>query len=191
MTGLPSFKYEITFPDFEPSEAIKTDIEKYLKKVEQFYDKVIFCHVWVRAPHRHQRKHIYHINIQLDIPGEDIIINNEPEKDYSHIDIHVAIRDAFGALRKILMKKIKTKKTKIKTFETHEYGFIKSFDPIQEFGFIVDSLGREIYFHKNSILNFNAHELKPGLKVRYNEELGDKGQHVTSMHIVNSLLKSS
>lgn len=191
MTGLPSFNYEITFPDFDPSDAIRADIEKYLVKIEKLYDKIIFCHVSVRAPHRHQRKHIYHINIQLEIPGEDIIINKEPEKDYSHTDIHLAIRDAFNSLKRSLRKRVKGKKTKLKTIETHDYAMIKSFDSNQGFGFVADSSGREIYFHKNSIINFNPDELKPGLKVKFVEEPGEKGQHVTSMSVVGSYSKSS
>jgi len=107
MEKLPTFQYEIAFPDFDPSDAIRADIEKYLVKLEEMHKNIISCHIAVRAPHKHQRNHIYHVNIQLQIPGEDIVINKEPEKNYAHTDMHVAIRDAFSALKNSLQKKVK------------------------------------------------------------------------------------
>ncbi|OFZ19502.1 MAG: hypothetical protein A2Z20_02945 [Bdellovibrionales bacterium RBG_16_40_8] len=102
-----SFPYDISFPDFKPSEAVSVDVEKYLKKLERLYDRIVSCHVAVRAPHKHHKNHIYHVHIRLKIPGEDIVVNREPEKNYSHADMHVAIRDAFNALHKQLRERVK------------------------------------------------------------------------------------
>ena len=110
MNEKPNFHYEITYPDFNPSPAINTDIEKYLKKIDSLFDRIISCHVAVRAPHKHSRKHIYHINISLEIPGDNIVVYHEPQKNQAHTDIHVAIRDAFRALKKQLIDRIELMK---------------------------------------------------------------------------------
>lgn len=106
----PNFHYEIAFPDFEPSEALRTEIEGYLVKLEKLFDRIITCHVAIRAPHLRQRKHIYHLSLHLEIPGEDIIINHEPGKNRAHANIHIAIRDAFGALHRKLRKQIERRR---------------------------------------------------------------------------------
>lgn len=182
MNEKPSFHYEISFPDFEPSEAVRTDVERYLAKVENLYDRVVSCHVSIRAPHQRQRVHIYHVTIVLEIPGEDVVVSHEPEKDMSHADIHVAIRDAFNALTRQLRKRVKSRQEKVIVNEDpHEIGVVKSFDPNQGWGFVEDHQGREIYFHQNALLNADASDLKPGSRVRFVEGPGEKGNHVTSM----------
>ena len=183
MTKKPRFHYEISFPEFEPSDAIRADIETQLEKLEHLYDRIISCHISVRAPHLHKRKHIYHINLHLEIPGEDIIVNNEPEKNITHSDMHIAIRDAFNALQRQLRKRIKGLKNKSKQQDTHKHAIIKSFDPNQGYGFLKDPTGCEIYFHENALLNGHNSDLKPGSKVRFVEDLGEKGLHVSSMSI--------
>lgn len=185
MNEKPSFHYVISFPDFEPSDAVRADIEKYLAKLEQVFSRIISCNVFVRAPHMSKRKHIYHINLHLEIPGEDIIVNHEPEKNMAHMDIHVAIRDAFNSLHRQLRKRVKSMQKKTTPpDETHQYAIIKSFDIEEGYGFLTDPSGREIYFHKNSILNSEPSEVKPGLRVRFAEEMGEKGTQVTSMSLL-------
>lgn len=117
MNNVPSFRYQIDFADFQPSDTVKTDIENNMAKLERLFGRIIFCHVSVRAPHLHKRKHIYHINIQLKIPGADLSVNHEPAKNMAHSDIHLAIRDAFKALHRQLEKKVKTKKGREKLID--------------------------------------------------------------------------
>lgn len=106
MNNKPTFHYEIAFPDFKPSDAVRTDIENHLAKLEHFFDRIISCHVAVRIPNMHTKKHLYQIRIHLEIPGDDIIVDHDPGLNMNHSDIHVAIRDAFKALNKSLRKKV-------------------------------------------------------------------------------------
>lgn len=182
----PLFHYEISFPDFSPSEAVKSDIEHYLLKLERIYSRITSCHIIVRAPVKRRRSHVYHIHIHLTIPGEDLIVSHEPEKDQAHADIHVAIRDAFEALHRQLKERIRlrNKKTIIPPIN-HHIGTITRFDPYQGYGFIEDRFGREVFFHQNSLLYGSKTMLRPGLRVRFHEENGEKGNHVTSMTIIS------
>ena len=185
MNKTPKFHYEITFPDFDSSETIRAYVKKYLAKLERTFARIISCHVAIRAPHMHRRRHIYHINIHLEIPGEDIVINNQPGKNMAHSDVRIAIRDAFRAAHRQLRKRVKTMRKKTKPKDNYEKAFIKSFDPNQEYGFLRVPGGREVYFHQNSLVNGSPSELKPGSRVNFIEELGEKGNHVTSMSIAS------
>ena len=99
-------KYRISFPDFEPSDAIRADVEHYLQKIDSMYDRIVSCNVTIKAPHMHKRNHIYHIHIHLKLPRKSLVVNHEPEKDFDHTDMHIAIRDAFAALRRQLRRHI-------------------------------------------------------------------------------------
>ena len=40
----------ITFQNSEPSEAIRSEVEKLAKRLEKFHDRITSCHVTVIAP---------------------------------------------------------------------------------------------------------------------------------------------
>lgn len=94
-----SFPNTITYTDFEPSEAVSADIQRYMAKLEKFGSRIVSCNVTVRAPQKSKhRKHIYHVHVQVNVPGDSLVVSREPEKNYDHSDIHIAVRDAFKAV---------------------------------------------------------------------------------------------
>ena len=58
---------------------------------------------------------------------------------------------------------------------------IARIDPSGEFGFIATGDGREVYFHKNSVLNGGFARLKPGSSVSFAEEDGEKGAQASTV----------
>lgn len=93
-----NFPLQIQFRDIEKSDFIYNDIWRHAEKLERFFSRITSCHVVVSSPHRHKHSgKFYHVQIRLYVPGEDIFINHEPEKDEAHTDVYVAIRDAFHA----------------------------------------------------------------------------------------------
>lgn len=89
------FPYDISFADSESSPATVAKIEKYLAKLDRFYDRITDCKVFVRIPHKHGGARFFHIHIQLDLPGKRIAVSREPEANDDHTDIQMAIKDAF------------------------------------------------------------------------------------------------
>ena len=55
---------------------------------------------------------------------------------------------------------------------------------MEDFGRILTPDGREIYFHRNSLLNGNFDKLEVGDEVRFSEEMGDQGPHASTVHLV-------
>jgi cold shock CspA family protein len=60
-------------------------------------------------------------------------------------------------------------------------GTVARIDPSGDFGFIATSDGREVYFHRNSVLNDGFGRLKPGSAVTYAEEEGEKGPQASTV----------
>jgi cold shock CspA family protein len=56
-------------------------------------------------------------------------------------------------------------------------------DPSGEFGFLESSDGREIYFHRNSVLEGIA-RLAVGTRVIFAEELGEKGPQASTVKLL-------
>ncbi len=61
---------------------------------------------------------------------------------------------------------------------------MKEIDPLGEFGFIEASDGREIYFHRNSVLNGGFADLSVGARVTFAEEMGDKGPQASTVKLM-------
>lgn len=178
------FYYEIDFTDCEPSEAVRKKIEKKLERLQRFYDRIISCHVTVRIPHLHRVVHFYHIQIRLEIPEKVFLVNREPGKNYAHTDINVAIRDAFNKLTRQLEDFTKHRKERPRPKVAPPHGKVKMLNPQEGYGFVVTKEGEEIYFHENSIVGDNITQLHPGMEVRFEAEMGEKGPQVTSMQVV-------
>ena len=69
----------------------------------------------------------------------------------------------------------------VKRHEPAPLGTVARIDPSGEFGFIATGDGREVYFHKNSVLNDGFAKLKPGSAVAFAEEEGDKGAQASTV----------
>ena len=120
--NMPSVPVQITFRHMDSSPAVEARIREEVAGLEQYYGRITSCHVVIDAPHRHHEHggRTYHININLLVPGSNIVINHEPsqhstlaqsdadecEKRHEaapdHKDIYVVIRDAFFSARRRL-----------------------------------------------------------------------------------------
>ena len=57
--------------------------------------------------------------------------------------------------------------------------------PQEGYGFLASDDGREIYFHRNSVLGRAFPRLKIGTTVRFVEEPGEKGPQATTVRIIS------
>ncbi|HVG62066.1 MAG TPA: HPF/RaiA family ribosome-associated protein [Hyalangium sp.] len=91
---------QITFRGMGPSEAMTEYIRGEAEKLEQFFDRIVGCHVVVEQPHRHQRQgNHFHVRVELHVPGRDIIAGREHAERSTHEDPYQAVSDAFEAAR--------------------------------------------------------------------------------------------
>lgn len=181
--------FQITFLDFAESDAVWLAIQNRIEKLEHFFDRIERCEVAISLPHRHRtRARLFHLQIRIFFPGNDIIITHNPSKNEAHRDVYVAIRDSFNAAERLLREKAKLLRGRAKAHQTIAHqpdgqyvGKISKLFYHDGYGFLETNDGREFYFDKNSILNKKFDLLKIGEKVKFLEELGDKGPQVTSM----------
>lgn len=109
---------KITFRDIAPSPAIDERIRQQVAKLEHFHERISGCRVVVEAHHRKHRKgKIYHVRIELTVPGAEVVVSRDPELDHAHEDVYVAIRDAFDAARRQLEDIARVQRGDIKRHE--------------------------------------------------------------------------
>ena len=59
-----------------------------------------------------------------------------------------------------------------------------SISPEENFGIIETPDGREIYFHRNSLLDENLDDLDVGTEVRFHEEMGEEGPQASTVQVI-------
>lgn len=99
---------QVSFRGMDTSPAVEALIRERAAKLDRFHGRITGCRVAVEADHRHRHKgRIYHVRIDLTIPGHEIVVGRERNEDHTHEDIMVAVRDAFDAARRQLEDRVR------------------------------------------------------------------------------------
>jgi cold shock CspA family protein/ribosome-associated translation inhibitor RaiA len=176
---------QISYREVTGSQAIEDAIRERADKLDELYDRITSCRVLVESPHRHHHQgRLFHVRVELAVPGRVIVVNREPSENHAHEDVYVAIRDAFNAAKRQLEDYVRETRGVIKQHEEPPTGHIVRLFPEQDYGFIETPDGREVYFHANSVIEQGFERLEVGTAVRFAEELGQHGPQASSVHVV-------
>jgi cold shock CspA family protein/ribosome-associated translation inhibitor RaiA len=176
---------QIAFRNFERSERIEEDVRQHAVKLEEFSDRITSCRVIIEAPHHHHHKgNLYHVRVLVSVPQRELVVDREPPEHHAHEEAHVTIRDAFDAMRRQLEDYVRELRGDVKAHVVPPHGKIARLFPEEEYGFIETADGREIYFHRNSLLEAAFAELQVGTEVRFAEEEGDEGPQASTVRLV-------
>ena len=96
---------QISFRNMEPSAAIEEEVRARAAKLEEVCHRITSARVVVERPHRqHRHGTLFHVRVDLHVPGHEVVVSREPAEHHEHEDVYVAIRDAFDAARRLLEK---------------------------------------------------------------------------------------
>lgn len=176
---------QVTFRNMEPSEAIEAKIHERAARLERFAQHIMSCRVVIEAPHKHHHQgKIFHVRIDTKVPGDELVVSRDPGEHHSHEDVYVAIRDAFDAMQRQLEDFVRRQRGDTKVHETPPHGHIAALYPEKDYGTITTADGREIYFHRNSVVDGDFDQLQTGMAVRFDEEAGEQGPQASTVHVV-------
>lgn len=176
---------QIEFRDIPPSEAVEAKIRQKAEKLDEFYEHIMSCRVMIEAPHGHHHQgRLYHVRIDLTVPNGEIVVNRSPKEHHAHEDAYVAIRDAFNAARRKLQDYARKQRGDVKHHETPPHGTVSELVPYEDYGRIETMDGREIYFHRNSLVDSDFDALEMGDEVRFVEETGDHGPQASTVYLI-------
>lgn len=182
---MPSIPLEISFRNLDPSAALEARIRERAAKLEKFCDRITRCRVMVEAPHKHHHKgKLYHVRIDVTVPGREIVVQRDPGDHEAHEDAYVAVRDAFNAVARQLEDYMRQRRGNIKTHAPPLHGRIVELWPSENYGRLTTRDGRLVYFHRHSLLNADFDRLQIGSEVRFHEEAGELGPQATSVTLI-------
>ncbi len=157
---------EIAFVNLESSEFIEARIREKVAKLEKIFPRLISCRVAVELPHqRHQKGNIYHIRIEMSVPRNTLVISRAPGDVRAHHDAYVAIEDTFSAAERKLKEYVRQLQGDVKEHPASLQGRVLRLFSAQDYGFVATNDGREVYFHRNSVVDADFDDLAEGQPV--------------------------
>lgn len=172
---------EISARDVRLNAETEDLIREKAAKLGKFYDQIIGCRVKVDMPHRSQRSGMtYNVRIDLTVPGGQLVVKREPDED-----LHVAIANSFETAQRRIKEYSEKQRGLIKTHVEKPVARVAKLFPEEGYGFLMNSEGREVYFHENAVLDGKFEELQVGTEVTFVEKTGDKGAQASSVSIAS------
>jgi len=179
---------EVTFRHMPPSESLEAAVREHAAKLDRFHSRITSCRVMVEVLHqRHFKGSVFHVRIDVTVPGAELVASSEPPPQHFHEDVHIAIRDAFDRMRRELQDLARKSRGFIKSHEPHEplpVGRVTRLVPERGFGFLENADGVEVYFHEHGVIGPGFAALAVGDPVRFEEEPGEKGPQASMVEAV-------
>jgi cold shock CspA family protein/ribosome-associated translation inhibitor RaiA len=177
---------EVDFQDLSKTPQIEDAIARHVAHLEKRYGRVTSCRVALRGPGgHHQTGGLYEVNIRLALPnGREVNVGRTAQADERHADLAFAINHAFKRARRRLQDHVRRLQGVVKQHDGPPIGTVTRLDPSGEFGFLESGDGREIYFHRNSVLDGGFSRLAAGARVTFAEEAGEKGAQASTVKLL-------
>ena len=170
--------FQITMRNMDSSDAVRRVVRRYVKKLEVFCDRITSCRVMIEVSQRFPAgvPIAYNVRIELNVPGEQIVIKRQV-----HPLLLTAIQEAFDAAGRRLQDYARRIRGDVKRPAEMQRGTVTQLFPFEGYGFLTTGDGREVYFHRHSVLDRAFERLELGSNVRFAEEAGDEGPQASTV----------
>ena len=177
---------DIVFRHCEPSDEIRAEIAAQVERLEKFSPRLTSCRVVVNGPRtRHRSGDVFHVELRIAMPEHnDVVVDKSHADTPERAHALVAIREAFDAAVRQTEAVMRQFRGQVKHHAEASRGRVKNLLAGEDYGFIETPDGREIYFHRNAVLDGAFDRLKVGSEVAFAEEEGVKGPQASTVRIV-------
>lgn len=191
----------ITFRHCEGSPELEDYVRSEAAKLERYYSPITHCRVLVERPQRAGSGALFHVRIDLTVPQAELVVRHEPTIHAELQDLHVnrshaepraarlqadvrrAIHEAFGEMRRRLQDHARKLRGDVKRRHAMLRGRVAKLFPDAQYGFLETLEGREVYFHRNAVLQDHFDRLRTGTEVDFAEEAGEHGPQASTVRI--------
>ncbi len=153
---------ELSFVNMEGTERLEAIVREKVSRLEKILDRITSCHVYVKAPHQsHRTGNLHAVHIEVRVPGDELFVDSGKGDEPAHEHPEVAIRDAFAAMERQLKEWKQKAASEVKTHAGPLQGKIVEIHHDRDFGQIIATDHRLVYFHRNSVVDGDFDELQP------------------------------
>ncbi len=175
----------IEFDGLSPSPAVEEKVRGCVAHLEKVCPHVVSCRVVVELQnHKHRKGNQFRVHVEVQLPGEHLVVDREPKDKSGQSDVFVAVRDAFAAMERQALEKMRRIRNEVKVHEDPLLtGKIVKLLPYEGYGFIATAEGREVYFDANAVISDEFEKLSVGVPVKFCEVMGSKGPQASTVRL--------
>jgi cold shock CspA family protein len=176
---------QISFHNLPHSREAENTVKEYVRRLEGIYDRIVSCRVVLDQPHRHHREgNLFQVRIDLKVPGAELVTKRELDGSFAYSDLSTVVHEAFDEIKQQLEQFIDRRRGFVKTHDGLPRGRVSRLFLEAGYGFLETADGREVFFHRHSVLPGGFDSLSIGTEVSFVEELGEKGPQASSVKLV-------
>jgi cold shock CspA family protein/ribosome-associated translation inhibitor RaiA len=192
---------QITVRNIEPAVNLEPVVLKEIAVLERFFKRVMSCRVLIEKVGKRKLGGLYNVRIDLGVPNEELVVEHLPNLHRSlrergaskttkqseirrpNREVHRAIHQAFQEMRRRLQDYVRRIGGRTKRHDLQSAAKVARL--FGDHGFLEAADGREIYFHRNSVLNGRFDQLRAGSAVHFAEESGEKGPQASTVSLTH------
>src|SRR5690606_4824540 len=127
--------------------------------------------------------------VEANVPGKRLVVSNAPGRRVRHEELKPTINDAFSAMIRQLEDYARKQRGQIKQHDAPLEGRVRRLLSAEGYGFIVLKDGRDIYFHKNSVIGkgFDALEEDTPVRVVLTYDESPEGPQATTVEQISEM----
>jgi cold shock CspA family protein len=176
---------QISYRRMERSAALEATIREKAARLDKFATRVMSCRVVVEPIGKHHKHgNQYDVRLDITLPNGEVVATREPSEHTQYKEIAVAIRDAFDVAARQLEDYVRLQRGSVKLHHGAPHARVSKVMAGDGYGFLLTPEGREVYFHRNSVLNDSFDRLDVGMEVAYVEEEGERGPQASTVKLV-------
>ena len=173
---------QIAFRNMDHDPALEAVVRQRAERLDRFCDHIMGCRVVIDVPHRHhQHGNQYHVRLDITVPGDELVVNREPGGHSAARNLEAAIGEAFDTAGRLLEDYVRRRRHDDKVHAGLPRGRVRAVR--DDHGFLETADGREVYFHRHSLVGADFDRLLPGTEVTFVEDAGEKGPQATTVRV--------
>ncbi len=150
-------------------------IRERSETLDRYDPRLVGCRVQVDGPGPHHRRGPYRVRVTASSPGRQIAVTKQHAED-----LGTAVVEAFDALVRRIEDAVRLRRGDVKSLGESPRALVARLFRGAGYGFL-EADGREIYFHRNSVLPPGFDRLRVGSPVRFVEEEGRQGPQASTV----------
>lgn len=194
---------QVTFRNVPEEPRLREYVEKEALKLERFYNRISSCRVMLERPQKAPSSKLYHVRIDLGLPGGELVVKHTPSlhgelvdtkhpesrREAENVLLHKnprrAIHEAFQEMGRRLQDYARRQEGAVKSDQPMEEGIVKDIFPDAGYGYLEGQDGRAVYFNQASVLGGRFGRLRIGTRAAFAEEMGEKGPQASTVRIIH------
>lgn len=164
---------------------MRAQIAAQSRRLEKFSPRITSCRVVVTGPNgRRRTDDFFQVELRIAMPNHKDIVVELQHGDAPEGEHALVIRKAFDAAKRRIEDAERDPRGEVKIHASESHGRMARVIAGEDYGFIETPDGREIYFHRNSVLDAAFDRVSVGAEVRFVEVEGVRGRQASTVRLL-------